>query len=124
RVQDAHGNTFDVPVKVDIIDDIPTVTLGGDLAVDSGEATAATAAGTFGFDLGADAGAGATATVVANGATTTLTQGAVNTIVGQYGTLVIAADGSYVYTANANTGGKTDSFAFTVTDADGDKAED
>ncbi|WP_415831052.1 hypothetical protein, partial [Castellaniella denitrificans] len=29
--------------------------------------------------------------MVANGATTTLTQGAVNTIVGQYGTLVIAA---------------------------------
>ncbi|MHA3905300.1 retention module-containing protein [Castellaniella sp. WN] len=124
KVQDAHGNTFDVQVKVDIVDDIPAVTLGGDLAVNSGEATAATAAGTFGFDFGADDGAGVSATVTVNGVETALTHGAVNTIVGQYGTLEIAADGSYVYTANADTGGQTDSFKFTVTDADGDVAED
>ncbi|WP_230206974.1 VCBS domain-containing protein [Novosphingobium sp. Gsoil 351] len=45
------------------------------------------------------------------------------TLQGQYGTLTIAANGTYSYTRNAGTpGGVSDSFAYTVRDGDGDLA--
>src|SRR5699024_5480965 len=41
---------------------------------------------------------------------------------GANGVLTVNADGSYSYQANANTGGKSDSFEFVINDADGDEA--
>jgi len=42
------------------------------------------------------------------------------TVIGEYGTLVIAADGSYTYTRNEGTpGGVDDKFDYTLTDGDG-----
>ena len=42
------------------------------------------------------------------------------TIVGQYGTLVIQQDGSYEYTANTNDPEGVDTFSYTMKDSDGD----
>ncbi|MCB2256712.1 VCBS domain-containing protein, partial [Pseudomonas chlororaphis] len=51
------------------------------------------------------------------------------TFTGTYGTLVLAADGSYTYTLNTadadfkalhGNGNGTETFAYTITDADGD----
>ena len=120
-VQDADGNTFEVDVKVDVVDDVPTlnVTDGIDTVVSG--ATSDTVEGQIKFDFGADDGDGKTFTITAaNGESKSypLTGESV-TVAGQYGTLTVNADGSYSYTANPNTQG-TDSFTFTITDADGD----
>ncbi|MFB2802357.1 choice-of-anchor K domain-containing protein [Shewanella seohaensis] len=55
------------------------------------------------------------------------TSGNVGTIInGQYGTLIIFADGSYTYTVTANASaipaGATETFTYTTQDADGDKS--
>jgi T1SS-143 domain-containing protein len=42
------------------------------------------------------------------------------TVVGTYGTLKLAADGSYSYTANSNNPDGTDNFTYTLKDRDGD----
>ncbi len=120
-VSDDHSGSASGDLTVTIQDGVPSVSVGGDLSVVSGQSTPATASGTFDFGFGADDGAGVGAKVTVNGVDQTLTHGAVNTIVGQYGTLVIAADGSYVYTAKPHVGG-TDNFVFAVKDADGDIA--
>ncbi len=44
----------------------------------------------------------------------------VGTFDGRYGTLVVKTDGSYTYTRKSNAGG-TDSFTYSIQDADGDK---
>src|SRR5699024_8464945 len=49
-------------------------------------------------------------------------EGAPTVIEGTHGSLTIKADGSYSYVANPNTGGKSDSFEFVITDGDGDTA--
>ncbi len=43
------------------------------------------------------------------------------TINGQFGVLVIAADGTYTYTANANNPDGTDNFTYVIEDFDGDQ---
>ncbi|MFT0852039.1 hypothetical protein VRY85_14865, partial [Achromobacter sp. F4_2707] len=58
-VKDAVGNTFEVEMKVNIVDDIPTLDIGDPLSVVAGNSTDATAAGSFTFDFGADADGGA-----------------------------------------------------------------
>ena len=45
------------------------------------------------------------------------------TIVGSFGTLTIRQDGTYDYSANPDTGGMTDTFVYTIRDADGDEAQ-
>ncbi|MFB2755179.1 beta strand repeat-containing protein, partial [Shewanella xiamenensis] len=55
------------------------------------------------------------------------TTGSVGTIInGQYGTLIIFANGSYTYTVTANASaipaGATETFTYTMQDADGDKS--
>ncbi|QTN44676.1 retention module-containing protein [Ectopseudomonas mendocina] len=123
-VKDTNGNTFDLTIKVDVIDGVPSVAVGGQMTATSGQATAATAEGSFSFDFGADNGAGKTFTV--NGNTFTVpTTGTPTVVTGSNGTLTVHADGSYSYQANANSGGagkNADSFTFVITDADGDSA--
>ncbi|MGJ0495392.1 Ig-like domain-containing protein, partial [Aliarcobacter cryaerophilus] len=118
KVKDAQGNTFNVDVKVDIKDAVPTIEASDNLTAVSGNDSTTT--GTLSYNFGAD-GAGS---LTVNGNTYTVpTEGNPTVITGTNGTLTVNADGSYSYKANANTGGEADSFKFEITDKDGDKAE-
>src|SRR5699024_2366374 len=106
-----------VDVLVDIVDAIPTVSVSGNLTAVSGNASAATC--TLSYAFGAD-GAGS---LTVNGSPYTVpTEGTPTKITGTHGVLTIHADGTYSYTADANTGGQRESFEFVITDADGDDA--
>ncbi|MFC0202820.1 BapA/Bap/LapF family large adhesin [Novosphingobium soli] len=75
-----------------------------------------------GADAGADdVGGGATVTQVTNaeGTVVTVPDGGTATIAGAYGVLVIAADGSYTYTANGDPASVGESEVFTYTLGDG-----
>ena len=126
-VRDTNGNEFEIDVPIDIIDDVPELTVnGGEHTVDSvaSGATVTAGAGTIAFDFGADNGAGKSFTVTVNGKTYDITDIAEKgsyTIEGKFGTLTVNADGSYSYQANPNIeGGAQDSFSFAIKDADGD----
>jgi len=75
--------------------------------------------------LGADATTVTGAQVGAVASTTAITGGVASNLVGTYGTLTIAADGTYTYVTNAaaqalNTGdSKQDVFSYTLKDSDG-----
>ncbi|EEB76755.1 hypothetical protein GPB2148_1081, partial [marine gamma proteobacterium HTCC2148] len=121
---DAAGNTVTGTITVDIIDDVPTASADTGTVVEGATLTVLAAAGVLANDTqGAD-----TATingVRASGGdeATDVTGGVTANIDGQYGTLTLAADGSYVYVSNPNvvTGAAlTDVFVYTLVDGDGD----
>jgi large repetitive protein len=58
--------------------------------------------------------------VLFNGFSYTVPNSGTVTIVGNYGTLEIAATGAYTYTANSNNPNGTDAFTYTLVDSDGD----
>ena len=121
-VSSAEGS-LDVGIK----DGTPTLTVNGgehaESSVVSGGNTGAAAEGSFAFDFGADNREGKSFTV--NGQEFKIpTEGNPTVVEGHYGTLTVYADGSYMYQANPNIQGNAqDSFAFTITDADGDQAD-
>ena len=104
----------DVPVAHNDTDFVP---LGGNAATGN----VITGAGTSGGPdaVGTD-GAIVTGVTGSNGTQGTTGPGGVITIVGQFGTLVINPDGSYVYTLNPGPHGTTETFTYTVTDGSGD----
>jgi VCBS repeat-containing protein len=115
-VTDSDGDTAQTTLVVSIVDDNPS-------AADDANAITAGEYGPVGANVltndveGAD-GAEVTSYTGANG-----TGSAGDTIEGEYGTLIIAADGTYSYTRNPGTeGGVSDSFTYTITDGDGDTA--
>lgn len=115
-VTDSDGDTAQTTLVIDIVDDSPA-------ASDDANSIGAGEYGPVGGNVlvndveGAD-GALVTSYVGANG-----TGAAGDTIQGEYGTLTIAADGTYSYTRNPGTeGGVSDSFSYTITDGDGDTA--
>ena len=126
-VEDANGNRFTIDVKVDIVDDVPVIDLGGhdyqNIHVDSGS-TIHEATGSIHYDFGADDGQGKSLTVSIGERTVDasgILENGSQTIQGEFGKLTINADGSYSYQANPNIhGGAQDSFVITITDADGD----
>lgn len=119
EVTDGKGSVFEVEIKVDITDDMPTLAVGNDFSVTEGGQTGQTATGSFDFNFGADDGEGKSFTV--NGKEYQLpTEGNPLVIEGQYGTLTVNSDGSYNYAAKPDMGGNQDSFEFKITDADGD----
>ena len=126
-VEDGNGNRFTVDVKVDIVDDVPVIDLGGhdyqNIHVDSGS-TIHEATGSIHYDFGADDGQGKSLTVSIGERTVDasgILENGSQTIQGEFGKLTINADGSYSYQANPNIhGGAQDSFVITITDADGD----
>ena len=126
-VEDGNGNRFTVDVKVDIVDDVPVIDLGGhgyqDIHVSSG-ATLHEAAGSIHYDFGADDGKGKSLSVSVGDRTidaTGILENGSQTIQGEFGKLTIHADGSYSYQANPNIFGQSqDSFVITIRDADGD----
>ncbi|WP_460422936.1 retention module-containing protein [Pseudomonas sp. ZL2] len=114
-VTDTDGSTASGAIDVNIVDDIPTAA-GDTNAVTATENQLTLTGNVLINDVqGADR--------VATGPITA------GTFVGTYGTLVLAADGSYTYTLNTNDpdffnlqggGNGVETFAYTLTDADGD----
>ncbi|NLC70761.1 MAG: hypothetical protein GX751_05315, partial [Desulfuromonadaceae bacterium] len=141
-IKDSLGNTYDVDVKVDIVDDVPvaaddadSVTEGlnnyadGNVFTGTGGTDANTTDGiadTIGADGAAIAGAVTAAYfgLEADAATATLTTvSGATTINGTYGDLVINNDGSYTYTlteAAIPTDVTSETFTYQITDGDGD----
>jgi VCBS repeat-containing protein len=119
-VTDTFGNTNSSTLTVNIVDDVPTANDDVDSVGAGGKATGNVITGEStstdgpGDDVkGAD---GATVTDIDFGATDG-TPGV--GIAGNFGTLILNADGSYEYQAKANVTG-TDVFTYTLTDGDGD----
>ncbi len=125
-VRDGDGDVATATLTVAITDDVPTARADAD-AIAPNLYTAqtgnvitgsGTSSGVAGADtLGAD---GATVTGVHSATTSTFTA-AGTVIAGQYGQLLIHADGSYSYVRSAGTpGGVADVFTYQLTDGDGD----
>ena len=115
-VTDSDGDTASTTLVIAIIDDAPS-------AEDDANSIGAGEYGPVGGNVlgndtqGAD-GASVTSYTGAGGS-----GAADSTIQGLYGTLTIAADGTYSYTRDADTpGGVEDSFDYVITDGDGDTA--
>ncbi|MHA6196642.1 retention module-containing protein [Pseudomonas wadenswilerensis] len=111
---DADGSTTTGSLDVNIVDDVPTATPDTNASVATEAATVLTGNVLTNDVQGADRVSGP------------ITAG---TFVGTYGTLVLAADGSYTYTLNPSDpdfynlhggGTGTETFAYTLKDADGD----
>ena len=119
---DRDGNSASGTLTINVDDDTPVAVSDSD-SIASGSYGPATgnvitdAEGDGGADsVGADGGAAISAITGFAGAGTVG-----GTTAGQYGVLTLNADGSYSYARNAGTaGGVTDSFTYTLRDADGD----
>ncbi|MDO5537094.1 MAG: Ig-like domain-containing protein [Desulfovibrionaceae bacterium] len=123
-VTDANGNSTVLRAEVTIRDGQPAISLAGapEDSVDSGTS----ASGSWTYDFGTDMPESAIVTVAAvggeeaeldlDGETGSLTAA------GLFGTLVLAADGTWTYRASPNSQG-TDVFTLSLVDADGDAAE-
>ncbi len=126
-VTDSDGDTAIANLTISIIDDAPTARNDTD-SVPAANYTGQTGnvitgVGTTSGNAGADTqGAdGAVLSGIRAGTGAGTFAGAGTTINGQYGTLTIAANGSYTYTRNAGTpGGVNDIFTYQITDGDGD----
>lgn len=125
-VTDSDGDVATATLTLNIADDTPTARADTD-DVDAGSFGAqtgnvitgvGTASGAAGADTpGAD---GALVTGIRSGDGTAFAATGVP-IAGQYGRLLIAADGTYVYIRNPGTpGGVSDTFTYQLTDGDGD----
>ncbi|AKA25990.1 retention module-containing protein [Pseudomonas chlororaphis] len=113
-VTDVDGSTANASLDVNVIDDLPT-------AVNDSNGTASESQLTLTGNVLTNDVQGADR--VPTGPVTA------GTFTGTYGTLVLAADGSYTYTLNTSdadfkalhgNGNGTETFAYTITDADGD----
>jgi T1SS-143 domain-containing protein len=132
RVTDGDGDFTDGTLSIDVDDDTPlanpdtdsvtedTVSTDGNVILGTG-----TDSGVAGVDAGGADGLGSPAVTAIAGFNG---PGAVNgNTVGQYGTLVLNADGSYTYSPltaalqSLDTGEtRTDTFTYTIQDGDGD----
>ena len=111
---DTDGSTISGSLDVNIVDDVPTAVADTNASVATEAATVLTGNVLTNDVQGADRVTGP------------ITAG---TFTGTYGTLVLAADGSYTYTLNPSDpdffnlhggGTGTETFTYTLTDADGD----
>ncbi|MEG0956260.1 MAG: retention module-containing protein, partial [Citrobacter sp.] len=124
-VQGVGGSSANGNIVITIVDDVPVATddvasITADGTSAAGNVITGTADGAGKDVKGAD---GATVTQVKFGSTLAdvPVDGTKATIVGQYGTLTIQADGSYSYVRHAGSaGGKSDVFTYTLKDGDGD----
>ncbi|MCM2330428.1 MAG: VCBS domain-containing protein, partial [Pseudomonas sagittaria] len=127
RVTDGNGNTLTGTIRIDIVDDVPTAHANIDAVIEgdvvSGNVLTDGVGDVFGAD-GPAAGGGVVGVRAAGSDTTTaVTSGVGTTISGLYGTLTLAADGSYTYTSTPNAvplAGASDVFVYTIKDGDGD----
>ncbi|WP_291865952.1 DUF5801 repeats-in-toxin domain-containing protein [Bradyrhizobium sp.] len=125
-VTDANGNTTTGSITVDIVDDIPTATVGAALTVLE---TAGVTAGTNLLANDTQGADGATLTHVDLGAgfvaitTGTPSAGGFSfTPAGGQGTYVFFANGDWTFdpSVNASTSNQTGNFTYRITDGDGD----
>ncbi|QWT20199.1 VCBS domain-containing protein [Bacillus sp. NP157] len=135
-VTDAGGGTANGSLVVDIMDDAPTAhadhaDVNEDGAAVTGNVVTGTGAGSAADRIGADATATPVSGVVAGNSTGPVSGHVGSGVAGQYGTLVLNADGSYSYAVdNANTvvnalkdgDTLTETYTYTITDADGDSS--
>jgi hypothetical protein len=125
-LNDADGNSFPLPVRIGIYDDLPEATFTGSGGTLSGH----TFIGAWEVAYGADgaAGTGALELIVSLGGggsvtLSDLTPGSETIIkIGDvtYGTLTLKTDGTYTFAAEPNTTGDL-RFTLYATDADGDR---
>ncbi len=128
----ALSNTADVSSQITFDDDGPTARADTDSAVEGADATGnvltgiGTTSGAPGADSSGADGFGANAVVGVRAAgvdtTTAVTTGVGLDIDGLYGTLTLAADGSYTYEADPDAvmADQQDVFVYTIVDGDGD----
>ncbi|WP_160596141.1 Ig-like domain-containing protein [Qipengyuania aquimaris] len=115
-VTDSDGDTASTTLVIAIIDDAPSAENDAN-AIASGEY------GPVGGNVLANDTVGADDAVVTAFTGTGGSGAAGETVQGTYGTLTIAADGTYSYTRDAGTPGDVeDSFDYLITDGDGDTA--
>ncbi|MFC4296098.1 Ig-like domain-containing protein [Novosphingobium tardum] len=113
---DSDGDKASTTLVIAIADDVPA-------AADDSNSIAAGSYGPATGNVLANDTPGADSAVVTGYAGSGSSGVAGATVAGTYGTLTIAADGSYSYARNPGTpGGVSDSFTYTITDGDGDKA--
>ena len=113
-VTDSDGDTASTTLVIAIIDDAPT-------ANDDANALGAGTYGPVGGNVLSNDVQGADSADVTSYSSASDSGVAGETIQGLYGTLTIAADGTYSYTRDAGTpGGVEDSFDYVITDDDGD----
>ncbi|MFZ3183997.1 MAG: VCBS domain-containing protein, partial [Pseudomonas sp.] len=127
QVTDANGNTSTATIYIDIVDDVPLASVDTNSVNEGALLTVNAASGVLSNDEdGADgfaAGGGVVGVRAAGGDTTTaVITGVGGSIVGLYGTLTLAADGSYSYQSNANAlnSNAADVFVYSIKDGDGD----
>lgn len=126
-VTDAGNETANGTLTIQVVDDVPTAVADSGNVTEGDTLTVDAANGVLENDTaGADgwAGTGAVVGVAAGDTNTTSSGGVGGRIDGQYGYLILNADGSYEYvsTADAVTGDEVDVFTYTVRDGDGDLA--
>ncbi len=124
-VTDGDGDVATATLTLTVTDDAPTARPDTDtLSEGSARGNVVTGVDTTSGSAGADTpGAdGAIVTGIRSG-TGNVFAPTGTTISGQYGRLLIAPDGNYVYIRSADTpGGVTDVFTYQITDGDGDTA--
>ncbi len=114
---DADGDMAMSTVTINVADDGPVAV--DDTAALSNADNTATGNVVTNDDVGFDDDGSAVTAVSFNGTTVAVPATGTATIAGNFGSLTIAADGSYTYTRSSNAGG-TDTFTYTLTDGDGD----
>ncbi len=116
---DADGDTANTTITIRVHDDGPiaaddTASVGSDpLVVDGNVLT---------NDHVGNDGNGHVVSVTFNGTTVAVPAVGSVTVVGDYGTLLLSADGTYHYTSS-NTALGTDRFTYTMADCDGDQSK-
>ena len=124
-VTDANGNTGTGTLLIDIVDDIPKAYADTGSVQEGATLTVNAANGVLANDVAGADGFGSSSVVGVRAGSDTATDASGNvatSITGAYGTLTLAADGSYTYhsTANALDANSQDHFVYTVVDGDGD----
>jgi VCBS repeat-containing protein len=123
---DRDGDADSASLTVSIVDDAPSAAT--DTASVSEDAVTTATGHLLDNDIQGADGATVTAMATSTG-TTTVAEDGTTTVAGLYGTLSIAADGSYTYTLNNSLAAVqalnasqsvADVFTYTLTDADGD----
>ncbi|WP_120077068.1 beta strand repeat-containing protein, partial [Aurantiacibacter odishensis] len=113
---DSDGDTASTSLVIAIADDTPS-------AADDAAAIAAGEYGPVGGSVLANDTQGADGALVTAYSGAGGSGAAGDVVQGEYGTLTIAADGTFSYTRDAGTpGGVSDTFSYTITDGDGDVA--
>jgi VCBS repeat-containing protein len=129
-VTDANGNTGTGTLLIDIVDDIPKAYADTGSVQEGATLTVNAANGVLHNDVAGADGFGPSSVVGVRAGSDTATDASGNvatSITGAYGTLTLAADGSYTYHSTANAldanalgANAQDHFVYTVVDGDGD----